>query len=67
MRSIEQMHFLLHNGQSWMHTQATKPPVSGKTRPKAHCGKTRFISVSNWQPPEKFSSKFHCHHQRPSK
>ncbi|MFS7916295.1 hypothetical protein Hanom_Chr02g00175451 [Helianthus anomalus] len=46
MPSIEQMHPLLHNGQSWMHTRATKPPVPGKTRrPKAHCGKTRFGSI----------------------
>ncbi|MFS8002328.1 hypothetical protein Hanom_Chr13g01200821 [Helianthus anomalus] len=33
MLSIDQMHPLLHNGQSWMHTRATKPLVSGKTRP----------------------------------
>ncbi|MFS8001603.1 hypothetical protein Hanom_Chr13g01192281 [Helianthus anomalus] len=40
MVSIEQMYPLLHNGQSWMHTRAPKPPVPGKTRrPKAHCGK----------------------------
>ncbi|MFS7923638.1 hypothetical protein Hanom_Chr03g00263091 [Helianthus anomalus] len=68
MPSIEQMHPLLHNGQSWMHTRATKPPVPGKTRrPKAHCGKTRFGSVSNWRPPERPSSKLYCHHQCPSK
>ncbi|MFS7960555.1 hypothetical protein Hanom_Chr08g00704451 [Helianthus anomalus] len=68
MRSIEQMHPLLHNGQSWMHTRATKPPVPGKTRrPKAHCRKTRFGSVSNWRPPERPSSKLYCHHQCPSK
>ncbi|MFS7982384.1 hypothetical protein Hanom_Chr10g00962251 [Helianthus anomalus] len=59
MPSIEQMHPLLHNGQSWMHTRATKPPVPGKTRrPKAHCSKTRFGSVSNWRPPERPSSNF---------
>uniref|UniRef100_A0A251V5E5 Uncharacterized protein n=1 Tax=Helianthus annuus TaxID=4232 RepID=A0A251V5E5_HELAN len=31
--SIKQMHPLLHNGQSWMHTRATKPLVPGKTHP----------------------------------
>ncbi|KAJ0835525.1 hypothetical protein HanRHA438_Chr16g0756291 [Helianthus annuus] len=34
-------------------------------RLKAHCGKTRFGSVSNWQPPESPNSKFHCYHQCP--
>ncbi|MFS7990587.1 hypothetical protein Hanom_Chr11g01060551 [Helianthus anomalus] len=55
MPSIEQMHPLLHNGQSWMHTRATKPPVPGKTRrPKAHCGNNlhrglvlNFIATTN--------------------
>ncbi|MFS7957771.1 hypothetical protein Hanom_Chr07g00670341 [Helianthus anomalus] len=36
MPSIEQMHPLLHNGQSWMHTQATSsgenPPPEGPLR-----------------------------------
>ncbi|KAJ0920608.1 hypothetical protein HanRHA438_Chr05g0243261 [Helianthus annuus] len=36
MPSIEQMHPLLHNGQSWMHTQATSfkenPPFEGPLR-----------------------------------
>ncbi|MFS7972679.1 hypothetical protein Hanom_Chr09g00847631 [Helianthus anomalus] len=31
--SIEQMHPILHNGQSWMYTRATKSAVPGKTRP----------------------------------
>ncbi|MFS8015332.1 hypothetical protein Hanom_Chr15g01355171 [Helianthus anomalus] len=49
-----------------MHTRATKPPVPEKTRrPKAHCGKTRFGSVSNWRPQERPSFKLHCHHQCP--
>ncbi|KAJ0508703.1 hypothetical protein HanIR_Chr11g0520271 [Helianthus annuus] len=33
MPSIEEMYPLLHNGQSWMHTQAIKPPVSKKPCP----------------------------------
>ncbi|MFS7915912.1 hypothetical protein Hanom_Chr02g00170971 [Helianthus anomalus] len=55
MPSIEQMHPLLHNGQSWMHTRDTKPPVPGKTyspRPTAvKPGSARFRTDETSLPP----------------